>query len=62
MKPRLTATSAPKEAAVVELPRLGRTSRTTLVTVTSLRSLHRLVACNVVLGVATLSLLLWRSW
>ena len=59
MKPRLTATSAPKEAAVVEL---RRTSRTTLVTVTSLRSLQRLVACNVVLGVATLSLLLWRSW
>ena len=49
-------------AVVAELPRLGRTNRTTLVSITSLRSLHRLVACNVVLGVATLSLLLWRLW
>ena len=50
--------STPKEAAVVELPRLGQ-SRTTLVTVTSMRRLHRLVCCNLVLGVATLSLLVW---
>jgi phage terminase large subunit-like protein len=47
---------------MAELPRLGRTNRTTLVTITSLRSLQRLVACNVALGVATLSLLLWRLW
>ena len=45
---------------MVELPRLGRTARTTLVTVTSLRYLHRLVVCNVLLSVASLSLLVWR--
>ena len=45
-------------AGMVELPRLGQ-SRTTLVTVASLRRLHRLVACNLALGVATLSLLIW---
>ena len=50
--------STPAGAVVVELPRLGQ-SRTTLVTVTSLRRLHRLVACNLAVGVATLSLLLW---
>ena len=44
---------------MAELPQWGRTSRTTLVGVTSLRQLHRLVACNLVLGLATLSLLLW---
>ena len=44
---------------MVELPRLGQTSRTTLVTITSLRRVHRLVCCNLLLGVATLSLLLW---
>lgn len=43
---------------MVELPRLGQ-SRTTLVTVTSMRRLHRLVCCNLLLGVATLSLLVW---
>ena len=57
-----TGTITPRAVAVAELPRLGRTNRTTLVSITSLRSLHRLVACNVVLGVATLSLLLWRLW
>jgi hypothetical protein len=54
-----TGISTPKEAAVAELPRLGQTSRTTLVTITSLRRLNRLVACNLLLGVATLSLLTW---
>ena len=55
---RSTGRSTPREAAVVELPRLGQ-SRTTLVAVASLRRLHRLVACNLALGVATLSLLIW---
>ena len=55
----LIGTATPKEAGVAELPQWGRTSRTTLVAVTSLRRLHRLVACNLMLGLATLSLLLW---
>ena len=54
-----TGTATPAGGVVVELPRLGQTSRTTLVTITSLRRLNRLASCNLVLGVATLSLLLW---
>ena len=38
---------------------LGRT-RTTLVTITSLRALHRLVVCSCVLSLVSLGLLLWR--
>ena len=44
---------------MAELPRLGQTSRTTLVTITSLRRLNRLATCNLLLGLATLSLLVW---
>jgi len=42
---------------VAELPRLGQ-SRTTLVTVTSMRRLHRLVLLNFAISVVTLTMTL----
>ena len=45
---------------MAELPRLGQMPRTTLVTITSLRALQRLVACSLLVSVASLSLLCWR--
>ena len=44
---------------MAELPTWGRTSRTTLVTVTSLRTLHRLVVFTLMVSLASLTLLLW---
>ena len=46
-------------ATMAELPRLGY-PRTTLVSITSLRALQRLVACSLLVSVASLSLLCWR--
>ena len=46
-------------ATMAELPRLGQ-PRTTLVTITSLRALQRLVACSLLVSVLSLSLLCWR--
>lgn len=43
---------------MAELPRLGRTSRTTLVTISSLRGVNQLLACQLLLQVATLTALL----
>jgi hypothetical protein len=46
---------------MTELPQLGRCApRTTLVTITSLRALQRLVACSLLVSVLSLSLLCWR--
>ena len=44
---------------MAQLPFLGRTTRTTLVSITSLRHLHRLVACTLVVSLASLILQLW---
>jgi hypothetical protein len=43
---------------MAQLPTIHR--RSTLVSVTSLRSLHRLTLCSVVLSLVSLGLLLWR--
>jgi hypothetical protein len=46
-------------AAVAELPRIGQ-HRTTLVSISSLRYLHRLVLLTLVISLASLILLLLR--
>ena len=50
---------SPVVAAVVELPRLGQ-QRTTLVSISSLRYLHRLVLLTLGISLASLILLLLR--
>jgi len=54
-----SGTVSPVVAAVVELPRLGQ-QRTTLVSISSLRYLHRLVLLTLGISLASLILLLLR--
>lgn len=44
---------------MAELPRLGQ-PRTTLITITSLRTLHRLVLCSLLVSLASLTVLIWK--
>ena len=54
-----SGTVSPAVAAVVELPRLGQ-QRTTLVSINSLRYLHRLVLLTLGISLGSLILLLLR--
>jgi hypothetical protein len=45
---------------MAELPRLGRTARASLVPITSLRHLHRLTMCSLLVSLASLTMLLWK--
>jgi len=53
-----TGTTTPRVGAVAELPHWRRTLRTTLVVVTSLRSLHRLVVLTLVVSLVNLTMTL----
>ena len=59
MRITLAGMTTPAEVIVVELPRLGQ-PRTTMITITSLRFLHRLVVFNVLVSVVSLTVLIWR--